>query len=63
MTTAQLELLATLPVDPRSSLLVDLEPIERGRLYVAAGLDCWQIACVEEALRMALAGTYPEAAR
>jgi hypothetical protein len=52
---------AKVPVDPAA--LVDLAPIERGRLHAAADLDCWQIACVEEALRMVKAGTYPQGPR
>jgi hypothetical protein len=56
-----------LPIDPRQ--LVDLEPIERGRLYNAVdggcpdgGLDSWQRGCVEQAIRLIRAGRYPEVA-
>ena len=50
---------ATLPLDPAA--LLDLSPKERGRHYAALDLDSWQIACVEEARRRILAGTYPGA--
>lgn len=52
---------AKLPVDPYE--LLDLEPIERGYFYNEVDLDSWQRACTEEARRMVLAGTYPEAGR
>jgi hypothetical protein len=50
---------ARLPIDPTD--LVDVEPIDRGRAYNVIDLDSWQRACVEEARRMVIAGTYPEA--
>jgi hypothetical protein len=59
---------AKLPLDPRQ--LVDLEPIERGKLYNTlpggapdGGLDSWQRGCVEQAIRLIRAGEYPEAGR
>lgn len=61
--SAQMELprrCAFLPIDPRS--LLGTEPIERGQLYNDANLDSWQRQAAEQALRMVLAGTYPEAA-
>ena len=52
---------STMPIDPRS--LVGVPPIERGTAYNVADLDHRQRQAVEEALRMVVAGTYPEAAR
>ena len=54
MTTAQLELLATLPVDPFS--MVYSEPLDRGRIYNQCSLDFRQREAAEAALRMVLAG-------
>ena len=56
MTAAQLAPAASLPLDPAE--LLDLEPLERGRLYNLLDLDSWQRGCAEEARRMVAAGTY-----
>jgi hypothetical protein len=53
---------ATLPLDPVA--LATIEPaIRRGAIYRDLDLDSWQIACIEQARRLVLAGTYPKAGR
>lgn len=51
----------SIPIDPRE--LVGLEPIQRGKRYNVADLDHSQRRAVEQALRMVVEGTYPEAGR
>lgn len=48
---------SSLPIDPTA--LAGLEPVERGKLYNGIDLDPSQRQCVEAALRMVEAGSYP----
>ncbi|MGH2973883.1 MAG: hypothetical protein ACRDLL_03315 [Solirubrobacterales bacterium] len=52
----------TLPLDPRQLVAV-AEPLDRGLLYNEIDLDHSQRRAAEDARRMCLAGTYPEAVR
>lgn len=63
MTVAQIQLPATLPLDPHSVLAAGRTPGERGELYNALNLGPLERYCVEEAMRLIVAGTYPETAR
>lgn len=54
--TVKRTLEAALPLRPHE--LVDVGPLDRGKLYNDLDLDSWQRACVEGALRMVKAGTY-----
>lgn len=61
MTVAQLQ--PTLPLDPREVLAADWTPEERGDFYNGLDLGPLERWCVEEAMRLIVAGAYPEAAR
>jgi hypothetical protein len=55
---SQLPAGATLPIDPRT--LVDICHIDRHRYYTALDLTFPERGCVESAIRMIEAGTYPD---
>jgi hypothetical protein len=63
MTVAQMHLPATLPLDPHSVLAADWTPGERGEFYKELNLGPLERYCVEEAMRLIVAGAYPETAR